>query len=301
MRPSETTMRELARALDRHTRNDGEHATSIGALLLYRLSAPTELTPSMLEPALCLVAQGRKRAFVGKDVYHYDPSHHLVISADLPILAQITQASAREPYLSLKLRFDAALGAELLASLPPGAVPPPERAVAVRPIEPALLEPVMRLVALLDDAAHVPVLAPLVIREITYRLLVGPDGARFRQILSADGHARHIARALQWLREHYAKPLRVERLAQKVGMSASTFHHRFKTVTGFSPLQYQKRLRLQEARRLLLAEDIDAAEASYRVGYESPSQFSREYRRLFGAPPRRDVAVLQVAPPPVDF
>lgn len=288
----ENSMKVLARALERHTRVDGVHDTALAGLRVIRFSSPSEPTPSVLEPSLCLIAQGRKRTFIGRELYRYDPAHYLVASADLAVLAQVTHATPREPYLSLQMQFDEVMASELLATLPAQPRPPPSRAAATARIDEGLLDAVMRLVDLLDAPDHLPFLAPLIQREITYRLLVGPEGDRFRQVITADSHARHVSRAIVWLREHFAENLRVDSLARKVGMSASTFHHHFKTVTGMSPLQYQKRLRLQEARRLLLAERLDAAEASFRVGYESPSQFSREYRRLFGAPPRRDVAAL---------
>jgi AraC-like DNA-binding protein len=164
----------------------------------------------------------------------------------------------------------------------------------VTPVEPLLLDAVSRLVALLDSPQDIGPLAPLVLREITFRVLAGPQGARLRQIASAGAPAQRIALAIRWLKDHFADPLQIESLARHVGMSLSAFHLHFKAVTAMSPLQYQKRLRLQEARRLMLGEGLDAAQAAFRVGYESPSQFSREYRRTFGTPPRRDVAALRV-------
>lgn len=296
---SETVL-ALARTLERRTGADGEHPTQIPALRFYRQSKPTEPTAALYEPSLCVVLQGRKRALLGREVYSYDPAHYLVVSADLAMLAEVTHASAREPYLCVRVDLDPALAGELLASLPPRPEAPPSRALAVTTIDAPLLDAVARLVALLDDPVHIPVLAPLVLREISYRLLTGEEGARLQQIVATGGHARRIANALRWLKGNFAEPLRIEDLARRVGMSPSTFHHHFKTVTGMSPVQYQKHLRLHEARRLLLAEHLDAGEASYRVGYESPSQFSREYRRLFGAPPRRDVAALLGASAPIN-
>jgi AraC-like DNA-binding protein len=184
---------------------------------------------------------------------------------------------------------------ELLADCPDAPPPgPPARGLDVRLVEPQLLDAVGRLVALLDAPRTIGPLAPLVLREITYRVLAGPQGARLRQIAAAGAPAQRIARAVRWLRDHFAGPLRVESLAREARMSLSGFHQHFKAVTGLSPLQYQKRLRLQEARRLMLGGGLDAAEAAFRVGYESPSQFSREYRRMFGAPPRRDVVAYKL-------
>jgi AraC-like DNA-binding protein len=222
-----------------------------------------------------------------------------LVSVDLPVAARVVEASPGRPYLAVRIALDTAVVGELLAdgtAAPP--LGPPARAIAVTPVGPPLLDAVRRLVALLDAPQDVGPLAPLVLREITYRVLAGPQGSRLRQIASAGAPAQRIARAIRWLKDHFADPLRVESLAKRVGMSPSAFHLHFKGVTALSPLQYQKRLRLQEARRLMLGEGLDAAEAAFRVGYESPSQFSREYRRLFGAPPRRDVAALQAEAQP---
>ena len=297
--PLPETIRAMARAVERRTGADGEHVSAIPSLRLYRQSKPSEPVACLYEASLCLVLQGSKRALLGREVYRYDPANYLVVCADLALLGEVTHATAREPYLGLRIAIDPALAGELLATVPPRPEAPPARALAVSALDAPLLDAVARLLALLDDAAHIPVLAPLVVREIVYRLLAGDEGGRLRQIVAAGGQGRGITNALRWLRGNYAEPLRVEELARKVGMSASTFHHHFKTVTGMSPLHYQKQLRLHEARRLLLSEKLDAGEASYRVGYESPSQFSREYRRLFGAPPRRDVAALLGPPPPM--
>jgi len=212
----------------------------------------------------------------------------------------VIEASPSHPYLGVHLSLDPAVVGELVAegiNAPPlGA---PERGMALSPVEPLLLDAITRLVTLLDSPQDIAPLAPLVLREITYRILTGPQGLRLRQIASAGAPAYRIARAIRWLKDHFTEPLRIESLAKQVRMSPSAFHLHFKNVTAMSPLQYQKRLRLQEARRLLLGEGIDAAEAAFRVGYESPSQFSREYRRMFGTPPRQDVAALKVEKPPV--
>jgi AraC-like DNA-binding protein len=213
---------------------------------------------------------------------------------DLPVAARVVEAWPSRPYLAVRLALDPAVVGELLADgTTTPALGPPARAIAVTPAELSLLDAVSRLVALLDSPQDVGPLAPLVLREITYRLLTGPRGVRLRQIAAAGGPAHRIARATRWLKDHFADTLRVESLAKRVGMSPSAFHLHFKGVTALSPLQYQKRLRLQEARRLMRGEGLDAAEAALCVGYESASQFGREYRRTFGAPPRRDVAALQ--------
>jgi AraC-like DNA-binding protein len=250
-------------------------------------------------PSLCVVAQGSKEVLLADETYRYDPAQCLLVSVDLPVSARVVEASPARPCLMLRVTLDTAAVGEFLAdglTDPPGG--PPGLGLAVTPMEPSLVDAVGRLVALLDTPNDVAPLAPLVLREITYRVLTGPQGARLRQMAAAGGPAHRIARAIRWLKDHFTDPLSVETLAKSVRMSPSAFHLHFKGVTALSPLQYQKRLRLQEARRLMLAEGMDAAGAAYRVGYESPSQFSREYRRLFGAPPRQDVSVLKAEPEP---
>jgi AraC-like DNA-binding protein len=252
----------------------------------------------VVDPSLCIVAQGAKEVFLAGEVYRYDPGRSLLVSVDLPISARVVEATPARPCLAVRLSLDPSVVGELLADCPDARPPgPPARGVEVSPVEPQLLDAVGRLVALLDSPQSLGPLAPLVVREITYRVLVGPQGARLRQMATAGAPAQQIARAIRWLREHFAEPLPGESLARHAQMSLSGFHQHFKTVTGLSPLQYQKQLRLQEARRLMLGEGLDAATAAFRVGYESPSQFSREYRRLFGTPPRRDVAAIKVVAP----
>ncbi|MDY3554917.1 AraC family transcriptional regulator [Gemmata sp. JC717] len=286
----EQKVSDLARLIERFTGRDGVHPTDVAELTLFRSSARSELIATLYEPSLCLIAQGSKEVHLADEVHRYDPAHFLLVSVDLPVAGCVTVASPEEPYLALRLSLDPGVVGELVAD---GAHADtqahPARGLAVAPMEPPLLDAVTRLIGLLEAPRHVPALAPLVLREITYRLLTGPQGGRLRQIAAAGAPAQRIARAIRWLMDHFAKPLRVESLARQVRMSPSAFHHHFKTVTALSPLQYQKRLRLQEARRLMLGDGLDAAAAAYRVGYESPSQFSREYRRLFGAPPRADV------------
>jgi AraC-like DNA-binding protein len=297
---AEQRLAELASLIERFAPTEGAHDTAIRGLTLFRLSTPTEPTAVLYEPSFCVIAQGRKRVLLADEAYHYGPAQSLLVSADVPVAGQVIEASPASPYLALRVVLDAAVVGELVAQAGRPAAPPapPGRALAVSPVEPPLLDAVARLVALLDCPHDHPVLAPLVLREITYRLLASERGPRLRQIAAGDGQAKRIARALQWLRDHFAEPLRIEALAREVQMSPSALHHHFKGVTAMSPLQYQKRLRLQEARRLMLGEGLDAGEASFRVGYESPSQFSREYRRLFGAPPRRDVTALRLESPP---
>jgi AraC-like DNA-binding protein len=229
---------------------------------------------------------------LGREGYRYDAAKYLLVSADVPATAQVVAATARAPYLGLSLGLDPLEVGELVAQLGPEDHPA-ERALGVSALDPALLASVVRLVELLDSPRDAALLAPLVRREVTYRVLVGPQGPRLRQLMAGNTHGQRITQAIKWLRAHYAKPMSVEVLAKRAAMSPSALYLHFRQVTGLSPLQYQKRLRLQEARRLMLGEALDAAEASFRVGYESPSHFNREYRRLFGAPPRRDIEVLR--------
>jgi AraC-like DNA-binding protein len=285
----------LAAAVERHTGEDGDYETTVPGLWLYRSSTPSEEHAVVYVPSLCVVTQGAKGVVVGGEAYRYDPAQALLVSVDMPALTHVADATADRPCLAVRVPIDPAVVGELLAE--GSAIPPsgrPVRGLGVINLEPPLLDAVNRLLRLLDAPDEIPALAPLVLREITFRLLVGPEGARLRQIAAAGAPAQRVARAIRWLRDHFAEPLRIETLARHVGMSPSALHLHFKNVTALSPLQYQKRLRLQEARRLMVGEGCDAGEAAYRVGYESQSQFGREYRRMFGESPRRDVAALKV-------
>lgn len=281
----------LAEITQRHATRDGEFSTMVPRLTIYRSSVPTESSSVVYVPSLCVVVQGAKEVVVGGEAYRYDPAQSLLVSVDLPATTRIVEASAKQPCLALRIEIDSADVSELLANgvnISSGG--PPSRGVGVTPVEPALLNAITRLVAMNDSPQQdIASLAPLTLREITYRLLTGPQGLRLRQIVAPGAPAQRIARAIAWLKEHFAEPARVEALARQVGLSSSAFHQHFKAMTGLSPLQYQKQFRLQEARRLMLSDRLEAAEAAFRVGYESPSQFGREYRRLFGAPPRQDI------------
>jgi len=285
---------KLASAIERQAAADGSHNTAVPALKLSRFSARSDLAALVYEPSLCIVAQGAKNVLLADETYRLDPAQFLLVSVDLPVAAQVVEASPDRPYLAVRIALDPAAVGELLAD---GINAPPlgssARGLAVTPVDAPLLDAVARLVVLLDSPQHVTPLAPLVLREITYRVLTGPQGSRLRQMASADAPAQRIATATRWLKDHYADALQVESLAKHVRMSPSAFHFHFKAVTAMSPLQYQKRLRLQEARRLMLGDGLDAAEAAFHVGYESPSQFSREYKRHFGEPPMRDVERLR--------
>ena len=286
---------ELAETVARLADKQGSKATVITALSLIRLDAPTQTTSYMHEPSICLIAQGAKRVLLGEETYTYDAQHFLLASVDLPIVAQITEASPETPYLGLKLKLDPREIAQLMAdsSQPPPRAQQESRGMAVGELSESLLCAFLRLLDLLEEPEHIPILAPLVQREILYRLLMGPQGPRLRQIGAAGCRSHQIARAIDWLKANFSQPLRIDDLATRVRMSTSAFHHHFRALTAMSPLQYQKWIRLHEARRLMLMEHQDATSAAFQVGYESPSQFSREYSRLFGEPPVRDLARLR--------
>lgn len=290
---------ELAERIERFAAEDGIHATAVEGLSLIRVSQPTDPIHAVHRPALCIVAQGRKQVMLADEVYLYDAAQYLVVTVDLPIVGQVIQASKKAPYLCLRLDLEPAeIGALLLSPGLPAAGAAPggaqdERGLFLGEASLPLIEASLRLLRLLETPEDIPILAPLAVREIVYRLLRSEHGERLRRIALADTQAQRIGRAIRWVKVNYALPLRIEAMAREVGLSSSALHHQFKAVTAMSPLQYQKQLRLQEARRLMLGEVADAATAGYRVGYESSSQFSREYSRLFGAPPSRDVARLR--------
>jgi AraC-like DNA-binding protein len=249
----------------------------------------------MYEPSICLVVQGAKHVKLGDDGFVYDAQHYLITSVHLPTVVQVTEASPDKPYLGLRLKFSLREIAQLMADshLPPPKSQQSSRGMATGENTPELVNAFVRLIELLDNEQDIPILAPVVHREIIYRLLVGDQGARLRQIAAAGSQSQQIARAIEWLKENFAQPLRIDDLAEKASMSTSTFHHHFRSMTALSPLQYMKQLRLQEARNLMFSQRLDAATAAFQVGYESPSQFSREYSRLFGAPPLRDISNLR--------
>jgi AraC-like DNA-binding protein len=275
-----------------------EHPALPG-LALFRADSLNGSVCGVYEPCIALILQGSKRVVLGGDTLVYDSRRFLIASLDLPAVATILEASPERPYLALVLKLDLREIATLVlgGQLPP-ATPLPDdgRAMATGATTLPLLDAFRRLLELHDQPDDAAVLAPLVQREVLYRLLVGEQGARLRRIAAVGSQGHQIARAIDRLKTAYAEPLRVEALAREVRMSVSTFHHHFKALTAMSPLQFQKQLRLTEARRLMLAEHLDASTAAYRVGYESPSQFSREYSRQFGAPPMRDIAGLRGAP-----
>jgi AraC-like DNA-binding protein len=285
----------LGKSIARWTDRGDQLVTAIPDLSLHRRNEPTQPASYMYEPSLCLVAQGSKRVLLGDDVYVYDTHHFLITSVDLPAVWQIITASREKPYLGLVLKLDRREMSQLIVdgNLPPPRAQQSSRGMATGEVTLPLLTAFQRLIDLLAEPKDIPILAPIIQREIVYRLLVGDQGARLRQMASARSQSHQITRVIDWLKTHFTEPLRIEDLATQVNMSPSTFHHHFRTLTAMSPLQYQKWLRLNEARRLMLTERLDATNAAFQVGYESPSQFSREYSRSFGAPSLRDITNLR--------
>ncbi|GHO96405.1 AraC family transcriptional regulator [Reticulibacter mediterranei] len=285
---------ELVERIGRAITSDGS-VQPLQGLHLYRHSVPLERVYSVVDPSVCVVAQGSKEFLLGESHYRYDPFHYLLATVNLPSIGQVLEASKERPFLSLRLSLDPGIVSSVMleAGYAPSSKPPGVRAIDVSSLDARLLEATVRLTRLLDSPAEAPILLPLIMREIVYRFLMGEQGSRLRHLTTLGEGSSPIARAVERLRQDFARPLRVEQLARELGMSVSGFHQHFKAVTALSPLQFQKRLRLQEARRLMLAEDLDAASAAYRVGYQDASHFNREYKSLFGVPPRRDMQRLR--------
>jgi len=280
---------ELVARIARAVPRDGG-AEPLKGLFLYRVSSTKELVHSVSFPAFHVVAQGSKEVFLGDERYRYDPMHYLLTTAELPIITCLLEASPERPYLGLSVRLDPTLvgsvmveGGHISAQRKASV-----RAINVSPLDASLLDAVVRLVRLVDTPAETPFFLPLITREIVYRLLKGEQGDRLRYIALQGDHTDRIARAIEQLRTEFDQPLRIEDMAQELGMSVSSFHHHFRAVTAMSPLQFQKQIRLREARRLMIGEGLDAAGAGYRVGYNDAAHFSRDYKRLFGMPPLRD-------------
>ncbi len=282
---------KLAERIARWTKGKNSLDTSIRGLSLHRWDTPTEPTSYMLAPSICLIGQGRKRLFLGEDVYVYDAHRFLITSVDLPVVAQILEASSEKPYLGLTMELDLRMiGQLMLDNDMPSSLPTKDcLGIAISEVSEPLIGAFNRLLDLIAQPDDIPALAPLIQQEICYRLLTGEQGPRLRQISTVGNHGYQIARVIDWLKNHFRKPVTVEELAAKAGLSVSAFHKHFRSMTAMSPLQFQKRMRLNEARRLMLTSHLEASQAAFEVGYESPSQFSREYNRLFGAPPMRDI------------
>jgi AraC-like DNA-binding protein len=287
---------KLARLIAAYAPHDGSFELRIPGVYAIRFSRINkECVHGLRLPSLCIAAQGTKTVLVGQEVYEYDASRMIVFSVALPVAAQITQASPSEPYLALKLDLDPHKIAELVLKVYPHGVPPLQerRAVYVTPVDMGMVSAATRLMECLAQPGDAELLAPLVMDEILIRLLRSPIGVRVAQMGFAESSVQRLAKATSWLRANFSQPMKVEELAELVNMSVSSFHEHFKAVTSMSPLHYQKVLRLQEARRLMLSKLMDASAACQRVGYLSASQFSREYSRFFGTAPTRDIARLR--------
>jgi AraC-like DNA-binding protein len=294
--PHAQSLGRLARLLAAHASNDGAFPLHVPGLLVVRRSKPyPEMVRATVTPALCIVAQGAKIVMLGREVYSYDASRMIAYAVDLPVAGQIVRASRREPFLALKIDLDPYRIAELALRAYPHGVPSTRngRGLFVGQATTAIVDAAARLIELMAEPADAQLLAPLVIDEILIRLLRSAIGARIAQIGQAGSGVQRIAKAVTWVRAHFAQSMAVETLADLAHMSPSSFHQHFKAVTSMSPLQYQKVLRLHEARRLMLSRTMDAGSAGREVGYLSASQFSREYTRLFGNAPSRDVAKLR--------
>jgi AraC-like DNA-binding protein len=285
----------LAGLIEKLCPQEGSHRTAIDDLFLTRYSTTEIPRTSLGQAVFCVVAQGSKSIFLNEQRLRYDPNQYLLVSVDLPLVGQLEEASRAKPFLGLSMVLDFEVIASLVreAALPHDTSPPQQPAALVASLDEELLDAVVRLTSLLHKPAQIPILAPLIRREIFYKLLLSEQGTLLRRMVADCGKVQRIASGLAWIRGNLTQSIRMEQLARHMRMSPSAMHSWFRAVTSMSPLQYQKQLRLQEARRMMIAESLDAGTASRRVGYESSSQFSREYRRFFGAPPMRDIEQLR--------
>jgi AraC-like DNA-binding protein len=281
---------ELARLIKNYSEQNSLHETEIPSLFFYNESHTTEPRYRVFKPSFCVIVQGEKEYMLAQEKFRYRPGEYFVASVDLPITGQVIKANPNKPYLSLKLEFDPGDIVEVLsdADIKTNPRKNAKRAVFVDKLETSLFDAVVRLARLLDNPKDIPVLAPLFKKEILYRLLQGPHGDAIKQLTIKGNHAYHIRDIIEHIIKHYDKPFKIEELAERANLSVASIHRHFKEMTTMSPIQFQKQIRLQEARRLLMTELTDAADVAFRVGYESPSQFSREYSRMFGFPPTID-------------
>jgi AraC-like DNA-binding protein len=282
---------ELASRVARHIGSAEKQVTPIPRLTLHQRTAATAACHVTYEPSIVVVAQGRKEIQIGRKTVTYDSSRYLLTSVDLPTVTRVAEASPAAPCLAVTLKLDISIVKEFLSreEFHLSHLPADRPGMSTAPATAEFLSGWCRMLDLLSNPVDLPFLAPLVEREIVYRVLRGPAGASLRAVATLGDQSHHTAKAIAWIKTNYTKPLRIDELAEVVGMAASTLHHRFRALTGMSPLQYQKQIRLQAARARMLADDVDAATVAFEVGYESASQFNREYRRLFGQPPVRDV------------
>jgi AraC-like DNA-binding protein len=287
----EPTVDLLAREISRVTRANGDYVTSVAGLTLHRRSAAGSPMPCIYGFGLGVIAQGSKQVMLGEQVYAYTPGDAMLTTVDLPVVSNVTVASTEAPFLGLMLSIDPRIVLQVAADMDLNHAPREcaYQSIAFKELDPSVLACLIRLVRLTDESSVAPFIAPLIQKEIVIRLLTGAFGPLLRQVVAVGSPSQQISKAVNWLKQNFSHALRVDEFAASVHMSPSTFREHFKNVTGMSPLQYQKQLRLQEARQLMLSQDLDAGSAGIRVGYDSASQFSREYARLFGAPPLRDI------------
>ena len=290
----------LAYAIGSFAQTDGDYITVIPALTLHRRSAPTEPLHCIYSLGLGVTAQGGKQVMLQQEVIDYGPGQSMLTTIDLPVVSHVTQASVRKPFLGLLLTLDARHILQLASEmeLPQPSMERVYRAVSIERLDAVLMDALVRLVKLVDEPALAPRLAPLIQQEITIRLLTGPYGPQLQRLVAAGSPGQQIAKAVTWLKLNFTQALRVDDLAARTHMSPSTFRQHFRDITGMSPLQFQKQLRQQQARQLMLSQSLDAGNAGGLVGYESPSQFNREYSRLFGAPPQRDIRRMRLSQTP---
>lgn len=288
----ELLRRQMLQPLLQSIQSNGLSETKIPGVKLYRCDGPTAATPTIYEPTLCLLVQGSKQVWLGDELLQYNELQYLLAPVTLPVSGKIISASTDKPYIALSISLDLRELTDLVIDIAHKVEPPaiPARGIAVGDADLCLLSVFQRLTQLLQSPQDIPVLLPLLKREMLYRLLLGPVGSQLREFTLIDSQAHRISKVIEMLHQRYNQPLRIKELADAAHLSESALFQSFKAVTSMSPLQFQKQLRLNEARRIMLYEGLEAATASYKVGYESPSQFSREYSRLFGAPPKADVA-----------
>ncbi|MED1203091.1 AraC family transcriptional regulator [Heyndrickxia acidicola] len=286
---------DLAKLIERYSKQDGVHSTAIPPLYFIRRSNVTDLRHVFYNPSLCIIVQGAKEVLLAQERFKCGPTNYLVSSVDLPVKSQVTTASFDEPYLALALQISPIQILEVLSDsvIPAGRQENSKRAMYVSPIELSLLDAVLRLANLLDNPKDIPVLAPLFTKEILYRVLQGQHATMLEQIAIEGSSTNRIRDVIEHIKVNYDKSLKIEELAEIATMSIASIHRHFKEVTSMSPIQFQKQMRLQKARHLLFFESTDAADVAFKVGYESPSQFSREYSRMFGYPPIEDIKRLR--------
>ena len=294
------TIEGLTHAIEKFAQSDGDYKTAIPALSLHRREKPSEPLHCIFNLGLGVVAQGSKQAMVGDEVINYSQGQSMLTAIDLPVISRVTRASRQKPLLGLMLTLDPLEIAQVAGEMK---LPMPSRdtafhTVSIESLDDRLIADLVRLVDLLEQPQLAPLLAPLINREIIIRLLAGPHGPHLQRLVAEGSPSLQISKAVSWLKKNFAQPVQIDELASHVHMSPSTFRQHFRAITGTSPLQYQKLLRLQEARQLMLLQNMNATSASGQVGYESTSQFSREYDRLFGLPPQQDIKSLRLTPSP---